>query len=96
MKLTQGTSRGTCLWNNFILMTETIFILFLNSTSEDLLILLFLFSVFNYICIVFINEIIWITQIFNKKFANFKYKKFNDIFVKLNIFTLNKYFINLF
>jgi len=39
-------------------MTETIFILFLNSTSEDLLILLFLFSVFNYICIVFINEII--------------------------------------
>lgn len=88
MKLTQGTSRGTCWWNNLLEMAEIIFNFLEDFFINDFITIIFLFFIFKFLFINIFLEIIWISFYFNNKFLfiNIKKKKFIEIFFKLNIF----------
>ena len=97
VKLTQGTGRGTCLWN------KKMSIEYFNSCFwEDFLIVLFSYSLFKYIIFSLIIELIWPTNYFNKKHnfqCNIKYRSFSEFLLKLrlysNFFNLKLIFITI-
>lgn len=106
MKLTQGTGRGTCLWNKcFILMSEFLnkldfFNYYLNWNFEDVLVVFLLYNFFKYLITCSIIELIWPTQFFNRKnnigYQLFRFRTYSETILKLRNYSSYFKIYNLF